>query len=230
MKQPARVPSQLSQSLNRRLSAYALAASAAGVGLLVAQTAEAKIVYTRKHLVLHYGKTFIDLNHDGLDDFYFDLLTSDAGESNQLVVKGFKSENLIWGSFFASALPPGVKIGSSSKKHTGILMAAANSGTCTINKSACGSGPWANVKDRYLGLKFYIKGKVHYGWARLNVSIGGGGREQAPGIDATLTGYAYETIPKKSITTGKTHGKDEEATLGSLAQGASGVAVRRQEQ
>jgi hypothetical protein len=102
-------------------------------------------------------------------------------------------------------------------------MAAANSGTCTINKSACGSGPWANVHDRYLGLKFYIKGRVHYGWARLNVLIGGGRHEQAPSIDATLTGFAYETIPNKSIAAGKTKGPDvirlEPGSLGRLARG-----------
>ena len=50
MKRPARVPAQLSQSLNQRVHAYALAASAAGVGVLaLAQPAEAKIVYTPAH-------------------------------------------------------------------------------------------------------------------------------------------------------------------------------------
>ena len=83
-------------------------------------------------------------------------------------------------------------------------------------------GQWADggkgVKDRYLGFKFYVEGKgqPHYGWARLNVSV-------SKGIHATLTGYAYETIPNKPIIAGKTHGKDE-ATLGRLAQGASGMS------
>ena len=86
-------------------------------------------------------------------------------------------------------------------------------------------GPWANggegVKNRYLGLRLIIKGKIHYGWARLNVKV-----TLAPSITATLTGYAYETIPNKPIVAGKEHGEDE-ATLGRLAQGASGVAARR---
>jgi hypothetical protein len=34
-----------------------------------------------------------------------------------------------------------------------------------------------------------------------------------PSSTATLTGYAYETIPNKSIIAGKTHGKNA-ATLG----------------
>jgi hypothetical protein len=50
---PARRPSQLPESLHKRLNAYALAASAAGVGLLaLAQSAEAEIVYTKTHHVV----------------------------------------------------------------------------------------------------------------------------------------------------------------------------------
>ena len=42
-------------------------------------------------------------------------------------------------------------------------------------------------------------------------------------ITAILTGYAYETTPNKKSIAGQTHGGDE-ATLGRLAQGASGVS------
>jgi len=214
---------------------YAIAASAAGVSVLaLSQPSEAKIIYTPKHLPLNFGKTFIDLNHDGFTDLYFDLWTSNADESIQLHVFGFKRKNLIWGSSgWASALSSGVSIGKNSKfKFGDNFMVYANSNTCTTNKSVCGYGPWANVNNRYLGLKFYIKGTVHYGWARLNVLIGGGGRHnQAPGIDATLTGYAYETIPNKPIITGKTKRADaitvEPAKLGHLAAGASAVSGRR---
>jgi hypothetical protein len=82
------------------------------------------------------------------------------------------------------------------------------------------TGPWADVQNRYLGLKFKIKGESHYGWARLNVQLNGGP------ITGTLTGYAYETIPNKPIIAGKTHGKDE-ATLGHLATGASAIPAWR---
>jgi len=44
-------------------------------------------------------------------------------------------------------------------------------------------------------------------------------------ITGLVTGYAYETIANKPIIAGQTHGKDE-ATLGRLAQGASGVVSR----
>src|SRR5580698_9552996 len=102
-----------------------------------------------------------------------------------------------------------------------------------------GGGPWHNVHNRYLGLKFLIHGKPHYGWARLNLNVNG------MKLSATLTGYAYETIPNKAIITGKTKGPDEEpaanetpdasvtapthapATLGALALGAPGLSIWR---
>jgi hypothetical protein len=62
-------------------------------------------------------------------------------------------------------------------------------------------GPWLNVKNRHLGLRFTIKGKIHCGWARRTTT-------GCP-LSAILTGYAYETIPNKPIMTGKTKGPDE---------------------
>ena len=86
------------------------------------------------------------------------------------------------------------------------------------------SGLWWNVRNRYLGLQFKIKGKIHYGWARMNVKV----KEHK--VIAALTGYAYETIPNKPIIAGKTHGTDEvkEASLGSLAAGSTGLRTWRQ--
>jgi hypothetical protein len=104
------------------------------------------------------------------------------------------------------------------------------------------TGPWKNVQNRYLGLRFLIEGKVHYGWARLNVTIA---HHQ---VNAVLTGYAYETVPHKAIVAGKTKGSHLEAslkhgrplsvtalasrpaTLGLLATGAPGLTIWRREE
>ena len=97
------------------------------------------------------------------------------------------------------------------------------------------AGPWLNKQAMYLGLEFFIKGEVHYGWARLNVAAKSG---DCKNICATITGYAYETIARKAIVAGQTKGEDEAtkampdsapsetqaATLGQLAQGAHGLA------
>src|SRR5579864_169375 len=64
-----RAASRLSENLDKNLTAYAIAAGAAGVGLLaLAQPADAKIVYTPAHKNIG-AQTFIDLNHDGINDF-----------------------------------------------------------------------------------------------------------------------------------------------------------------
>jgi hypothetical protein len=86
-------------------------------------------------------------------------------------------------------------------------------------------GPWVGkgngVANRYLGLKFVIHGKVHYGWARLSVTLGH--HWQYDDVSGTLTGYAYETLPNKPIITGKTKGEDvimfQPDSLGWLARG-----------
>jgi len=105
----------------------------------------------------------------------------------------------------------------------GKKLEASHALMCLTNSQTT-SGYWQGVQKRYLGLKFYIEGKAHYGWARLTF----------PGLcesGGTLTGYAYETIANKSIVTGKTKGKDvitvEAASLGHLAQGTSGLSAWR---
>jgi hypothetical protein len=81
------------------------------------------------------------------------------------------------------------------------------------------------VKHRYLGLKFKIKGQFHFGWARIAVTTA------RNNFTATLTGYAYETIPGKGIIAGKTKGPDvttvDPASLGHLAAGASAIPAWR---
>ena len=102
------------------------------------------------------------------------------------------------------------------------------------------AGTGAGVQHRFLGLKFKIHGETHFGWARFNVTL-----SQTATIQATLTGYAYETVPNKAIVTGKTKGPDADndapianvrvpttavASLGLLARGSSGlVAWRRRD-
>jgi hypothetical protein len=78
------------------------------------------------------------------------------------------------------------------------------------------NGPWVNggkgVRDRYLGMKFKVNGRFHFGWARLTVKTYG------PNFTATLAGYAYETVPGKGIVAGQTKDDDGSAnSLGSLA-------------
>jgi|HubBroStandDraft_6_1064221.scaffolds.fasta_scaffold05468_2 hypothetical protein len=70
--------SSFSDYFTHCLNAYALAAGAAGVGVLaLAQPAGAKIVYTPAHIpiVQNKGLVELDLNHDGINDFQFSNYT-----------------------------------------------------------------------------------------------------------------------------------------------------------
>jgi hypothetical protein len=147
---------------------YALAAGAAGVGLLAAAPpAEAKIIYTPAHRVITPKHSFnIDFNHDGITDFRIANSVSACTdfcffELRQRPADGNSAVGYTIGSGFPldSALKPGARIGPRSpfKKGTA-AMVVARSNVYTSNKTIV-YGPWINVKDRYLGLKFQIKGK-----------------------------------------------------------------------
>jgi hypothetical protein len=247
---PRRTPSNLSDSVHLRLNMYALAASAAGVGALaLVQPSEAEIVYTPAHVTIGINKTIpLDLNHDGKTDFSFKNRTDTFEGSGQglLSVVPAQRPNGVWGfgtSLFrrpyAYALPAGNQVGPKapflSRSFVYMLYANATMGC---------HGSWNDVKNRYLGLRFNIKQKTHYGWARLNISCNPKNRR----ITAVLTGYAYETIPNKPIVTGKTKGPDDvsnnkqlspaalrppahqPASLGLLAMGAPALSIWRREE
>ncbi len=243
-----KTPARLPESVHCQLNMYALAAGAAGVGLLaLASPVEAKIVYTPAHRVIGPNHGYnVDLNHDKITDFtivnhvsactdfcFFELRQYPAGGNSAV---GYTVGS---GQFLGSDLKPGARIGprSAFKKGTAALV-VARSNVYTSNKTMV-YGPWANVKDRYLGLKFQIKGKTHFGWARLNVKV------SKTTITATLTGYAYETVPNKPIIAGKTKGTDDAsvesnaslkvpapqpATLGLMALGSPGLSIWRREE
>jgi hypothetical protein len=243
-----RKTANLSESIHHRLNVYALAASAAGVGILATgQRAEAKIVYTPANIkiVQNGGLITFDLNHDGIPDFGLsNKFTSFS--SNKLwtlrAVQARQANEIREGlpcyeeELCAAALPKGAKIGLKGQfqqdPRSGLLMIQL-----AICDSCSNNGPWLNVKQAYLGLKFVIKAKTHFGWARVQLSHTSGS------IHATLTGYAYESIPGKPIIAGATKGPDdaeptasfsshtpEPATLGALALGTPGLSIWRRKE
>jgi len=164
----------------------------------------------------------LDLNHDGITDFNISNLYYPGQQSSTVLpyaspAAGVEGVSGVYGTRFASALGAGSRIGPNAPFCCGV-MAGPGAGR--------GNGNRWNVSNRYLGLKFQINGKTHYGWARLSVWV-----TDVVRINAALTGYAYETIPNKPIIAGKTKGHDvitlERAALGRLAQGSTGLAAWR---
>lgn len=69
MKSRKKNRSKLLNSVSRRLDAYAMAAVAAGAGVLaLAKPADAKIVYTKANFRVHKDSFSVDFNHDGMYD------------------------------------------------------------------------------------------------------------------------------------------------------------------
>jgi hypothetical protein len=253
-------PVKLSDSTQRRLGVYAMAATAAGVGIVAAPAAEGKIVYTPVHEKLSSNEFPLDLNHDGVTDFTLIgqfiygrgtrcgvFVTAPGGESAVNKVWGNQNVRVGWFSSVAAfALPAGVIIGPkglgaqpAGLKMLGQFFSNIGTGQGTYRGYY---GPWANggkgVTNRFLGLAFVVSGETHYGWARLNQS----GYRACTGL---LTGYAYETTPNKAIATGRTSDSSEEqaglapsdstaevstAMLGALAWGSRGLPLWRRDE
>jgi hypothetical protein len=236
---------KLHESLNQQLSMYAVAASAAGVGMLaLAQPAEARIVYTPANvrIVQNKGLIFFDLNHDGIPDFALSNRTSATSFKVYGAVQVFRAQptNEVWGATShsrscAAALPKDKSIGPKGAfvaDPSGLIMADRSFDTGSF-------GPWLKVRQAFLGLKFQIKGKTHFGWARVRIDL------DTKSITATLTGYAYESIAGKPIEAGQTRGPDEitqeldaafktpmpvPASLGLLAAGTPALSIWRREE
>ena len=233
----------LSESISRRLDMYALAASTAGVAVMaLAQPAEGKIVFTPANVPI-VGTVNIDLNHDGVADFAIKV----NDYAGAYVAAHSLGQNRVWGpGKSASALLAGVRVGPNPKFQKGPVCSflSVTSGPCkamltcrVLSGTTQCKGPFADTTTAFLGLKFYIKEEIHFGWARFKFS----------NHALVLTEYAYETVPKKPIITGKKKGSDDNVvgesdsaflgapivsarSLGLLAAGAPGLSIwRRQE-
>lgn len=258
---------QLSSKVEKSLVAYAVAATAAGMGMLASPPgAEAKIVYTTANVQIVGKPLPIDLNHDGIVDFFlfhYGFHTSTGGNALLACINPFfngtrtvcasssiaTNHNAFrvvesMGDTWGAAVQPRAKIVGGDRFRS---LHSADLGQVTFPTSSHQKpdwgGPWVNegkgVKNRYLGVKFQIQGRFHFGWARITVTT------TSNSFTATLTGYAYETIPGKGIIAGKTKGPEEvddqptasalsapqqlPATLGVLAFGARGLSIYRNE-
>lgn len=233
-----RTPFQFSSTLHNNLNTYALSATAAGVAVLaIAPSATAEIVYTPADQEILAHEIFqLDLNNEGVRDFTLVNFFSTTSTVIGLWVSPAQAGDAVFSnrSGYAAALPAGVAIGANGRFDSKTSVGMAND---NIPDGKC-HGPWAQVHDKYLGLKYEINGEVHFGWARVSVSC-------APPQPARmlLTGYAYETVPGKSILTGATSGTAADASLplpansltndsqaplnlGLLALGSRGLAAR----
>ncbi len=257
----------LAPKLDKNLVAYALAATTAGVGIMaLTQTAEARVIATRTHIVvpINGGVIQFDINGDGIPDFGLSATSFATSFGARVPPRGrpplggvaaghlravpaqTANEVCIGGGaepLTAAALPPDIQLGAGRHFDEGnILMEGIILTGCEGTSFAYGN--WkGHPLHHFLGVKFTdTTGNVHYGWVRILVT------ENGIKFNATIEGYAYETVPNKPIVTGATSGPVGEASLigpsdslssrlpqpaslGMLALGTPGlVAWRRQDE
>jgi hypothetical protein len=210
----------LNPALEKHLGAYALVATTALLSTAV--PAQGKIVYTHANKIIRPNGHFnLDLNHDRVTDF---TLSNQFQHSSQfqsgtlLLNDGAGPNGGIYHYSFAIPLSRGNPIGSQQKFLSGKNLRMAR--TSKSSEFTYSGGPFFDVKRKFLGLRFAIKGKVHYGWARVTVTSSGSG------MTIKLLDYAYSTIPGQTIRAGQgiPHPEQKEMqsqTLGTLARGAA---------
>jgi hypothetical protein len=249
----AKKASNLYRSIHQQLSMHAIAVAVVVVVsvLALAPPAEAKIAYTPADVVVSCENNFcdqqynLDLNHDGVTDFTIEVkfiiffLCQSSRQVGELPASG----NGAIGGSYPLALKQGAPIGHSQQFQgsRGTMAFYAVNHECSPSYG----GLWYNAHapvTAYLGLRFQLNGRAHYGWAKLTVE---------GASYAKLTGYAYETIAGKAINAGQTKEADDPtnedlgpgasltspipdtpqpASLGMLALGAQGVPIWRRKE
>jgi hypothetical protein len=230
---------RLSDILNRHVTAYVVAAGAAGVTVAAmaasAETPQGPIVFTPANVSLGgLGSTHfnIDLNHDGIPDFRLEM-------TNTRWVSSGGGGNGARGSFWEipyggnGAMPrplaKGGLIGTSGGFDSRDRLAWGRSVNHSGHGGYSSGGPWAkSAANSYLGVRFLIDGETHYGWVRMTVSA------SPSNIGATVTGYAYNTVANQPLRAGEGAKKPtgaglHPASLGALSLGAVGIALWRKQ-
>lgn len=247
---PSTTVATVSPTFDQRMKLYSVAAAATGVSILaLAQPSNAEVVITRKTIPLNQvndvpTRVPVDINRDGIPDFSFSV-TNFAYHSREAkiailplqggAVVGVPAEKA---PAYASALMHGAKVGPSAR--------FSSKGFAEVGRSYIPYTPsqylryvygkWeGNPPNRFVGVRFLIKGQTHYGWIRLSINT------TTYPLSGTITAYAYETVPNKPILAGMapasaTRDAAELQTppssgpsLGMLAMGADRLAVWRRE-
>jgi hypothetical protein len=205
---PCQTASKFSGPARQLPNGFAIATILAGLCLLACtRPTAAEIVYTPANVTIAKGQSYnLSLNNDGVTDFTISSWRMSS-------TCGLLEESTSWGiteapasSNDAEGKPPAELI---KGDHIGTRQAFYSSpgqlATYTLGCGGLGGGPggnWAaNGDDGYLGLRLEIDGETYYGWAELSI-VGVYGKDGS--FTATLTGYAYETVPGMPINAGQT--------------------------
>jgi PEP-CTERM motif len=233
------------KSVLKDLLAWAVPAGTVGLGILggselaLANT----IVYTPADMQMNWiclnsiacnpgaaparysGTLAFDVNHDEVNDFRFlGHLTSDIDSRLGFVDAGGArpGAGVAVGAKGALALSTGARIGYGLNFGGGLMVSGI---TYFYRRSHDRvSGSWATQSggnvNAFLGLEFKVGALTYFGWAEFDAGFQGI-------LNATLEGYAYNSVPGQGLYAGQTNNAPEPGTLGLLALGSLGLGFWR---
>lgn len=169
----------------------------------LATTSRAEVVYQSMYVnIVNKGTYNYDFNGDGVTDLTLalNLKQNSCGYVIDAVEtpahgNGAEGEPI-------TPLQAGDEIGPHQPFTAAVETMASLSWNYYCNHGLVYGGPWPKWAVRYLGVSFLIDGETHYGWASVEFEViltfG------SPKLRATLTGFAYETVPGMPINAGQT--------------------------
>ncbi|HRF76159.1 MAG TPA: T9SS type A sorting domain-containing protein [Chitinophagales bacterium] len=184
-----------------KISAYS---TMAGAFLTLANESQAAVIYNNidDHTYTAIGWYGLDADDNGYPDFLMQAVSAEGGNwtfasaIGALSSSGYGNDaNMVVGylgdvHYYGSALNAGELIGPLSpfadNTYNRAWLASVYSGSTY--------GQFGNTGDRFMGFKFDIDGSLHYGWARLNITLNP--------VTVTVKGYAYDDIPNNPIIAG----------------------------
>jgi hypothetical protein len=218
----------LPEGVNKRLTAYALAAGAAGVGLLaLAEPAQADIIVSNTPISIGQNSTkFLTINGNDVLKFSnnggcsppFGLSScrqrvyARAAGSGAGALQGSDSRGLV----------KGAKIGPGGLFQSAVLLASCRNAGSSFK--FCFRTEFGWNKSGYLGFKFLSNGRTQFGWAHVALPRTG---PPTSFFAPSISKWAYDTVPGQTIEAGQTSAIPEPSTLSLLALGAAGLAVLR---
>ena len=180
----------------------------------------------------------IDFNHDGIPDLTISVTghyANFSGHGGYAV--GTVNAIPAVGNFAigAHAIPQGKTIDRGGVFKAGKQqMARAYNFVVSGSYKTSSGGPFKNVTNEYLGVRFQISGQQHEGWIRVTLKCNFGD------VSGTISGYAFDTVANEDgLVAGQIRGpvvpvkasveKAVPGSLGMLAAGSSAVPYWRQE-
>jgi hypothetical protein len=194
--------------LDSRFARYALLAGAA---VAAAKPAKGSVIVVVEPTPINFttGTHSLDVNGDGITDFYFSGLSFATGASTSILLTGSGLTFAVFDGLY------GIGAGTffQAEPLTAGYVIQENPSVPFFSSYAT-MGAFTFPGTLYLGLQFYdTSGMLHYGFAEFD-----------PG---QLLGYAYQSAPNTPITTFDVTATPEPGSLELLALGAAGLEVLR---